>query len=182
MTILTHAIVAGALGARMGSPLLALAVGFFSHFLLDFLPHNDYLYFYSEKKENPYLTRTSFFFLLLTTLFLLLEFTFIGRGTVGPALLASLGSILPDALTGLTGSLKLKPNLFDKFHHRLHHQLSLAEFLHNRGNLSSKTSREKSLSQNFDLLQNSPRARVGWVFESAFEFTLLALAFGWLTF
>jgi hypothetical protein len=43
MVLSTHAVVGGALGRLLpGGPIIALAAGFVSHFLLDLIPHWDY--------------------------------------------------------------------------------------------------------------------------------------------
>lgn len=177
MTILTHTVVAGLLGARIDHPLGAALAGFFSHFILDLIPHNDYLYLWrNEKARNPYTTVTSFLLLVLTLAFLVSEFLFIERNRITNILIASLLGIIPDAYTGFKTTFNLPDDPFDRFHNRIHHQVSFAEIFFNRNNHQQKTSRARSLAENYLLLKNSSRAKKGWLMEIAIE--LLILTFG----
>src|ERR1035437_7872513 len=55
MTLTSHAVVGAAIASAVPThPVLAFSLGFFSHFLLDAIPHWDYhLSSMSENKENP---------------------------------------------------------------------------------------------------------------------------------
>lgn len=177
MTILTHTVVAGLIGSKIPNPFLAALAGFASHFVLDLLPHNDYLYLWkNEKAQNPYTTPISLFILSLTFLFLTYEFTLLSNFHFGNILIASLLGILPDAYTGLKVTLNLRPDFFDRFHNRVHHQLSWAERFFNDNHPHGPVSRARSLTENYHLLKDSHWAKKGWLLEMTLETFLLVFS------
>src|SRR3989344_3185227 len=131
MTTVTHMVAGLAITQVVPDPALSLPMAFASHFLLDAVPHNDYVY------------------LFLGTNFKHMHESLISHGLivvgVGVCLLLSLSTahpviaftgailgMLPDVLTGLTKRLGHNGDFFNRFHMHSHSTFDLGEWVFNR--------------------------------------------------
>lgn len=173
MTILTHAAIGGLVGMYSPNIYVSSLLGFLSHFIFDFVPHNDYLYFFLEKRENPYTSWTSRIILVLTLIYLTSLFLFLPRELALRTLLGSLSAMIPDVLTGAWRTLNWPPSRFDKIHHLTHLRLTVAERLHNQTHSENKISKKDRLPLSFEKMKSSQPARIGWGLELLGELLLL---------
>ena len=121
MYLTPHAITGGIIGEKIGSPILAFALGFLSHFILDAIPHGD------EAIGNPKNTKGRKYYIKLLMkieatdlLGLILFVIFLKYSDISNPLAVfagSAGAILPDILWGVNIFLD---NKFLKFKERLH--------------------------------------------------------------
>ena len=130
MILTTHSVIGAASAYSLTqSPLIAFCVGFFSHFILDSIPHWEY--YYSIKINNLKINDKEFLkdFLKISADLLvafLLVFLFIQRGfTFDPIIwLGALGAVLPDVLQFLGGEKRLVPfHFFRKLHDFTHSRI-----------------------------------------------------------
>lgn len=173
MTILTHAALGGLAGIYSPNIYLSAVLGFVSHFVFDFMPHNDYIYFYFEKRENPYTSWTSRVILFFTLIYLISLFLFQPQAVALKTLVGSLAAMIPDILTGTWSTLGWKSSWFDKIHYLTHKRLTLAEWVYDSVNSQNRLSRKDRLTVNFGKIKNSKMTRLGWGLELLAEFSLL---------
>lgn len=176
MTSLTHMVFGGAMTTKIRKPWAAAAAAFFSHFLLDAVPHNDYLYFYLNDWEYVYFSPMSLVLLGLGIGLLLLigwrkknKFNFWLAGGL---------AALPDVITGSTQVLRFTPTFFDRFHHWAHTHFDLGEYLYkvmDGGVLEAKTNFENALI-NFERINGSLGGSLGWGLEIVGEILLIFAA------
>ena len=176
MTLLTHALIGAGLSLNQPSLPVGFVISFFSHFLLDALPHNDYIYFifnnaHRKKTYSSLLSLVIFGFtvFIITTLFLI---------TKNPAvLIGAFGASLPDIISALSNEIKINPTLFDKLHFFLHTKISLAEILLRKiGKISIKravTAEEAKL--NYKTISGNTWGKAGWAAELLLETSILLL-------
>jgi|SRR3989344_1815851 len=175
MTILTHVVLGGVAGSFSKNLILSALLGFLSHFFFDLVPHNDYIYFFAGKNSNPYTSQLSKLILALTVVGLIF-LLWIKKSPWDGIFLGATSAIIPDALTGLSSTLKLKSSFLDRFHRLMHQRPTLAEFLYDRFSKLEKIEKNRELTTNYQLLKNSPWARVGWVIELLVEIGLLVFS------
>lgn len=173
MTILTHAVIGSLVGLKSDNLLIAALGGFASHFVADFIPHNDYLYFLYRRSSNSYTSFISKVILFITGLYILSLFIFVPKDGVLPSIIGAVFAVVPDVLTGLRSTLKRRPDLFDKFHGLTHHRLTIAEWLFNRSNPGNKICNTDHATENFGRMAASKAARLGWIVETILEFGVL---------
>lgn len=95
MTATAHALVSGAIAAAVPNPFLAAGLAFFSHFLMDAVPHWDIGTNWRERTK----AKTGSVAVLDTLLgFTLAYFLFAGKAGAGPVLMAAVMGNLPDWL------------------------------------------------------------------------------------
>lgn len=135
MFLTAHATVAAALTQSIPNPLVAFVIGFFSHFVLDAIPHGDEIIGTSPTKKGRMIRLFIAASIDGVILFIVL-FTALSRGLFHfptSTLFAAFGSMLPDAL-------QILPEIFDSpilsrfrdFHHRCHAGLEKSFFLRRR--------------------------------------------------
>lgn len=174
MTLLTHAIIGAGLSLNQKSLPEGFVVAFVSHFFLDSLPHNDYIYFIfnSDHQKKAYSSLLSLVILgftvfMITTLFLI---------TKNPAVLVgAFGASLPDIISALSNEFKINPTLFDKLHFFLHTKISLAEILLQKiGKESIKRSgTAEEMRLNYKIISGNKWGKIGWAAELLLETTIL---------
>ncbi len=137
MVLTTHAVVGGALGRLLAiNPILALAVGFLSHFVLDLIPHWDYplrsktadargvkqLHFRFGSSAVVDLAWIGLDFLIgLTLVYWLFPVTNGSSWLLSSVAWGALGAVLPDALQFVYA--QWKPRFLSglqRFHHFIH--------------------------------------------------------------
>lgn len=136
MYLTVHALTGTFIGKQMVNPLLAFILGFFSHFILDIIPHTepelfdksidkkDKLRTYSKKKLKKILGIAFIDIMVLATILAIILAILYRQGeTINSLAIVSgiFGSLLPDMLTGCflfsKGKLFKK---FTKFHRTIH--------------------------------------------------------------
>ena len=118
MVITPHMLVGAAVGAQSPNVWAAFIFGLLSHFLLDMLPHWDYLDRLKITKIVD-LIKIGLDFILGTIIVLVFVWTFPQKLLI---IFAIAGALLPDILVFLYAHLKikwLKP--FFQFHHKVHY-------------------------------------------------------------
>ncbi|NMC51520.1 hypothetical protein GYA54_02185 [Candidatus Kuenenbacteria bacterium] len=115
------------IGSRVGSPLLAFILGFFSHFILDAIPHDS-----KEARDwenngtDKFVKKVALEAILdLWSLIILVLIMQEGSGIYlsYPMIAGLLGGILPDYIWGLTELFKIKNRALEKFkfwHEKIH--------------------------------------------------------------
>lgn len=173
MTALTHAVVGAGLASSQNNLLGGFAAAFLSHFVLDVLPHNDYIYalYKFDKKKGPYPSPISIILLILSSIFLAGSFSLKRDPAV---IIGGLAGILPDFFTAVFGKTQIF-KAFNQWHSRLHSHSSLAKILLER---IGKTRIEKSRNwdeyiNNYKIIAGLRTGRIGWILELAVELTLL---------
>jgi hypothetical protein len=143
MTLTTHAVVgAGAASLFLGNPLLAFCAAFLSHFLIDAIPHWDYIpRSMRNNSEDPLKTDMTLgkdFILDLCVigadaLFgILLSLLFFGN-SVGLviAFIGAVGGILPDPLQFVYWKIRKEPLIsLQRFHLWIHAKTQIKEAWH----------------------------------------------------
>ncbi len=176
MTILTHALIGAGLSINQGSLLVGFIISFVSHFFLDGIPHNDYIYFAfnTGNRKKAYKSFLSSLILILTIFVIMILFLKTKNIAV---LVGAFAAALPDLLSAFSDEIKIKPTLFDKFHFLLHTKSSLAEILLRRiGKISIKmaaTAEEEERS--YKTISGNVWGKIGWVAELLLETLTLLL-------
>lgn len=178
MTILTHVVIGSLVGAQSPNLVIAAIGGIASHFISDFIPHNDYLYYFYKPNKNSYTSLISKIILVATGGYLLSIVIFMPYKEALPSLIGAVFAALPDVLTGLWTTLNWKPSLFDKFHGLTHNLPTIAEYLYNRSNHQNKILREDNGLKNMEKMRTSGPARFGWLVEIVLELAILGLGLG----
>ncbi len=141
MTLATHAVVGGLLGAVAAqNPILAAFIGFTSHFLMDAIPHWDYkLRSSNEDIDNPMendispkgkdfavdLVKIGFDAILGLVIVYAMFYTFSATILIG-AFVGALFAVLPDALQFVYMRFKHEPlTSLQRFHLYMHAKLHL---------------------------------------------------------
>lgn len=135
MFLTTHATVAAALTQSIPNPWVAFVIGFFSHFVLDAIPHGDEIIGSSPTKKGQ-TTRLFIAASIDGVILFVVLFTALSRGWFPfptAALFAATGAMFPDAL-------QILPEIFDSpilsrfrdFHHRCHAGLEKSFFFRRR--------------------------------------------------
>lgn len=121
MFLTVHATAGTAVGNNLDSVILAFILGFFSHFLLDFIPHGEELKAGIPKDQviNKLIKMFCIDFVIMC---LVLTFIYFTKPITNyyTVLAAVFGAILPDFIVGIS---ELKPNHFSwfkNFHHKFH--------------------------------------------------------------
>lgn len=185
MTILTHAVFGSLVGSQFDKPGAAAVAGFVSHFVLDLIPHNDYLYYHFQKSGNPYTTVFSQITFFLTLTYLILIYVFGGGLPLSSSFWGALFALLPDVVTAANATLKRNPGLVDRFQRYTHRRESIGEYLHNklsRGEKIKGGPAGPNTLRNFEVLQSSPWGKLGWIIETVIELTLLTVSLNLLDF
>ena len=132
MTLTTHAVVGAAISSAFRlNPGAALLAGFMSHFLLDHLPHWDYIDSAKINEEDSLTIRDFIkigFDVLLGFGLALLFFTSNGQDGWESILMGAFGGMLPDALLFAYMKIRREPfKLFRRFHHLMHSSLKIKD-------------------------------------------------------
>ncbi len=109
MILASHIIVSGLLGSQTNNYFLAAAIGFFSHYVLDGIPHWDYLSkeFETKAQKNPGFMKDQKFWreigkvaldLLIGLILLFALAKLSGNSNIISVFIAAFFSILPDSL------------------------------------------------------------------------------------
>lgn len=124
MFVTVHTAVGLALTQNFTSPLLAAAVAFASHLLLDIIPHGDDILTKGWRRLKVGLVLGLPDTVVLIILFLgYMLWLPPGRPLV--AIAAAAGAVLPDMLWGLATFVKWPPlQAFDRFHEKIHNLLN----------------------------------------------------------
>ncbi len=131
MYLTPHAIVGGIIGERVQNPFVGFVLGFFSHFVLDAIPHGDEPIgaLKQIKGENYYirLMAVMVFFDMLSALIVFVLFSrygYIEHQT--SALSGAIGAMMPDYLWGVNVFLKSKLIRYkERFHSWVHNPLQI---------------------------------------------------------
>lgn len=113
MILATHLIIGAAVGSQISNPAVAVSINLLLHYLLDFIPHWDYL----DKILKKDIPKIAVDFLIGVILLVPLYFIFLKAINPITFFLGAAGGILPDFLQGLYNLLGLN---FLNFHHRFH--------------------------------------------------------------
>lgn len=178
MTSLTHMVAGLAVTQIVPDPVISLPLALTSHFVLDAIPHNDYLYnFVGHNWEHMHESPVS---LVLLGLGIALSF-YLSWHTPLPqiALAGAALGILPDALSTLMKRLDWKDKALYRFHKATHSHLDLGELFYNLRHYPHKSVRyPKStveFKDNYREISQSFLTHLGWVLESAAEIIFLIL-------
>ncbi|MBU0531448.1 MAG: hypothetical protein ABIG32_03185 [Candidatus Uhrbacteria bacterium] len=124
MTITTHATVGTLIGYSIGNPVAGFILGIISHYVLDLIPHGDYLINVEFRKTKKKIKRAIAYGTIdaVTAIFLILWIVnwkdFSGMQAISWAIA---GAVLPDLMVGLydfTKSRYLRP--FNQLHFIFH--------------------------------------------------------------
>jgi hypothetical protein len=129
MILITHSVVGAALSGVTGSPVYSFLIGILSHYVLDAVPHYDYVdkRFVDDRFSKQ--SKVLFKFIMLDGVLgvILPLYFFEWQGFYGllNIFLAIIGAMLPDALTGVHVYFpnKVTP-ILNKFHVGLHYLFS----------------------------------------------------------
>lgn len=176
MTLLTHALIGAGLSMSQKSLPEGFIFAFISHFLLDGLPHNDYIYFVFNKgnRKKTYTSLLSLLILILTVFAISILFLV----TKNPAIpTGAFAAALPDLLSAFSSEIKIKPTLFDKIHFMLHTKSSLAIVLLQKiGKISLKRAETVEEARlNYKIISSNTWGKVGWAAELFLEIFILLL-------
>lgn len=114
MILATHLVVGAAVGSQINNLAAAIGINLLLHYLLDSIPHWDYL----EKILKKDIPKIAVDFLVGVMLLVPLCFIFSDVINLTMFLLGAATGILPDILQGLYNLFSLK---FLNFHYRFHH-------------------------------------------------------------
>lgn len=176
MTILTHALIGAGLSINQGSLPAGFIISFVSHFFLDGIPHNDYIYFAfnTRNQKKAYASFLSLLILILSVFIIMILFLITKNIAV---LTGAFAAVLPDLLSIYSNEIKIKPTLFDKFHFLLHTKFSLAEILLRRVGKASieTTTTTEEAERNYKIISGNTWGKIGWVTEFLLETLILIL-------
>lgn len=176
MTILTHALVGAGLSINQGSLPAGFIISFVSHFFLDRIPHNDFIYFAFNTggQKKAYASFLSLLILILTVSIIMILFLVTKNISV---LIGAFAAVLPDLLSAFSNEIKIRPTLFDKFHFLLHTKSSLAEILLRRvGKVSLETATtSEEAERNYKTISGNTWGKIGWITELLLETLILML-------
>src|SRR3989338_1914445 len=103
MTLTTHATLGALIGATIGSPLAAFAIGLLSHFLIDMIPHGDRELYAAHKSKRG--QRRAYAFVTLDAIVAIIAVALMMASSAhvfGLSIaLGIIGSLFPDLLNGL---------------------------------------------------------------------------------
>lgn len=194
MTGLTHLLVGGALvgGAASGAAKrlslmglsgrrlwvgAVLAAAFFSHFVLDFLPHDDYIYFYLNNWTVVYTSLLNIILLIIGAG--LLFFLVRGKTARAQIFCGAFFAALPDILTGGRELLGWPENLFDRLHYFFHVRFDLGELFYTRlagGSLAVDSGSYWAWLENWQRIRVTFWGNLGWGIEAALEVLVILAA------
>jgi len=118
MFITPHMFVGVAIGVKVSNPWIVFFLGLFSHYLLDFLPHWDYLTEIKIDKKEHFL-KISLDFIIGTIIVLFLIWDLPNKIII---LIAISSTLLPDCLEFIYNNFKVKKLKFlSNFHHKIHY-------------------------------------------------------------
>lgn len=176
MTALTHAVVGGRLSMSQSNPILAFGLSLLSHFLLDILPHNDYLYFSLPSRKGRIILFSPVSVSLTFTALLIIFSLFFWEKDYR-VLTGALAGVLPDLITVALSKTGRADSLFNRLHSLIHKTSSLAQIFY-QSSLTDPKKTEATAGVNEDnyrLFCQSTPARIGWCIEMGLElFVLLA--------
>ncbi len=130
MFLTTHTSAAILIASKVHNPILAIVLGFFSHFVLDAIPHGEGDFFSDPKKSKQQklllLAKVAILDLLLASIFLA-SFLYISQPEkMWVFVLTALAAWAPDFIWGAVELLKLKfIYWFLIFHHKAHDLLDI---------------------------------------------------------
>lgn len=123
MVITPHMLVGAAVGSKFGNPWLVFTLGLLSHYLLDALPHWDYLKGI-EIKNPDHLIKIGLDFILGGFFVFLLTYSSEQRFLI---LIALLGALLPDILEVIYCNFNIKwLRPLSLIHHKIHYPKRLS--------------------------------------------------------
>lgn len=168
--------IGGAIAVKTKNPILALVGAFFSHFLFDAIPHNDYIYYYLNHWDFVYTSPVSLGILITGLIMLFL----LGVHTKQKFILWAGGCIaaLPDVISVFSQLLGISPTFFDTFSAWCHTNFDLGEYFYTTfegGKLLPKTSAANALV-NFSNIRTSYWGNIGWGLELVWELFVVITA------
>lgn len=177
MTALTHAVVGSRLAMSQSNPILAFGLSLLSHFFLDILPHNDYLYFSFPSKKGRALVLSPVSISLTLTALLIVSSLFLWEKDYR-VLTGALAGVLPDLITVALSKTGRAGSLFNRLHSLIHKTASLARVLYRHSAPEPKKSEmTPGVSEaNYKLFRRSVPAQVGWCLEMGLEIFVLLTA------
>lgn len=128
MILSTHFVVGASLGRAFPDPIFLLSLPILSHFILDHLPHWEYIDRIEQLKGKPFHLLLDVVLGPLTiflTLYLLNDFS---PEKIAPALVGGFLGVLPDGIVFLKYLFKIKNRLlkkYENFHRLLHSEKKL---------------------------------------------------------
>lgn len=127
MILSTHLIIGGAVGSQINNPAVAFSINLLLHYLLDSLPHWDYL----DKVLKKDIPKIMLDFIIGLLLLFPLHFIFSQFQEVNTTtfLIGAAAAVLPDLLQGFHNLLGFNfLNFHSRFHHFIHFQKNLPFF------------------------------------------------------
>jgi len=119
MFITPHMLAGAVVGVKVSSPWTAIFLGLFSHYLLDFLPHWDYLKELKIDKKEHFFLKIFLDLIIGTIIVLFLVWNMPNKIII---LIAISFALLPDFLEFIYINFKVKKLEFlSNFHHKIHH-------------------------------------------------------------
>lgn len=173
MTGATHMLVGAALGKKFQDPGKVAGLAFSSHFLLDAIPHNDYIYFYLG--GNPFSLGMVSGITGIATI-LILIFVLKGKAWRKIGVWGAFFGVLPDFITNLTYRFGYQDFWFNLLHRGIHTQTDLGEIFYRlSGGVVRHTEEIAQWRANFELLNSSLAAHLGWWLELGLEILFVLL-------
>jgi len=124
MVITPHMLVGTAIGLHSNNIWMAFSFGLISHYLMDFLPHWEYLTNLKISKSNKIITKLIFDFVLGFVLVLILIWSEPQKVIIA---FAVFGALLPDFIQGIYFNFSIKQlKIFHRFHYRIHYWKDLS--------------------------------------------------------
>lgn len=114
MILSTHLVVGATVGSQIGNPAAAFTINLMLHYLLDSLPHWDYL----DKVLKKDVPKILLDFIIGIVLLIPLYWLFSPSINLASFLLGAAAAVLPDFLQGMRNLFHLD---FLQFHSRFHH-------------------------------------------------------------
>ena len=178
MTGLTHLLVGGVIASRTKNVWLGMFFAFLSHFVFDFIPHNDYIYFYLNNWQIVYVSQVNIIILIIGGLLLL----WLVRGFSLASFKIYLGAffaVLPDISIGVGELFGFSYNFIDRVHMLLHTRWDLGELLFVRltgGTLLHEPGSYLAWAENWHRISLSAWGNIGWGIEMAVELLVIVWA------
>ncbi|MFH1671439.1 MAG: hypothetical protein ABH889_01520 [Candidatus Portnoybacteria bacterium] len=122
MVITPHMLVGAAVGIHSNNIGMAFLFGLISHYIVDLLPHWEYMDQISISSKKDFL-KIFLDFIIGSLIVLILVWDYPGRMAIGFAII---GSLLPDILLFLDSRFKSK---FLKYHREYHHKIHYFKYL-----------------------------------------------------
>lgn len=182
MTSVTHMAAGMAMTQLVPNPLISLPLALSSHFILDAIPHNDYIYLYFG--QNWQRMHESGLANVLNGVALGLC-VYLAFHTLNPflALTGAFLGVLPDVASALLKRYQRVRNPFFRFHNALHSTSDWGEWCYNcmcqRSKKVSYPDNSKEFKENYKKISSFSTTRLGWTVSLFFEVSLLII-FLWI--